>query len=168
MEHEHEMNASKVVGIGIAVAGGGAGELAGPFSLEIASVTGVRLAPEALEMAKRKEEASWGVDTGVGNGSETTRNMAQVRSQGESDIFREHTDDADTDETGLQKTAVPSVASEDLRIAARALRRAAEADRALIESASAPRVKNTGLGSNKTQFKGEMLPEFLGRKPENE
>ena len=168
MEHEHEMNASKVVGIGIAVAGGGEGELAGPFSLEIASVTGVRLAPEALEMAKRKEEASWGVDTGVGNGSETTRNMAQVRSQGESDIFREHTDDADTDETGLQKTAVPSVASEDLRIAARALRRAAEADRALIESASAPRVKNTGLGSNKTQFKGEMLPEFLGRKPENE
>ena len=168
MEHEHEMNASKVVGIGIAVAGGGGVALAGPFSLENASVPGVRLAPEALEMAKRKEEASWGVDTGVGNGSEATRNMAQVRSQGESDIFREHTDDADTDETGLQKTAVPSVASEDLRIAARALRRAAEADRALIESASAPRVKNTGLGSNKTKFKGEMLPEFLGRKPENE
>lgn len=29
MEHEHEMNASKVVGIGIAVAGGGGGGASG-------------------------------------------------------------------------------------------------------------------------------------------
>ena len=78
MEHEYEMSASRVTGLGLAVAnysdagGGGGGSRGsgdkspsapvgvsgeGPFRLEIASIVGLRLDDEALEMAKRREEA---------------------------------------------------------------------------------------------------------------
>ena len=83
MEHEYEMSASRVTGLGLAVANhsdtaGGAGGGSsgsgdkspsapvgvsggeGPFRLEIASIVGLRLDDEALEMAKRREEARWG------------------------------------------------------------------------------------------------------------
>ena len=89
LEHEYEMSKSKVVGLGLAVAnysdtaggkgGGGSsgsgdkkspsasvgvsGE--GPFRLEIASIVGLRLDDEALEMAKRREEARWGRGPGA-------------------------------------------------------------------------------------------------------
>ena len=59
MEHEHEMRASRVVGLGIAVAGGGEVEPEGPFAIKVASIAGVRLGAEALEMARRREEAAW-------------------------------------------------------------------------------------------------------------
>ena len=154
MEHEHEMNASKVTGIGIAVAGGGEVEREGPFTLEVLSITGLRLSPEALEMAKRREEAGWGI---VSN-----EYLSQSdSSQSENDSSRYESDSSSTMTEEVQKL---SVASEDLLSAARALRRVAEADRLLIKAASKP-VKNTGLGSSDTKFKGEMLPEFLGRKP---
>lgn len=66
MEHEHEMSASRVVGLGIAVAGGGAAEGSpeGPFRLEVASITGLRLSREELEMARRRAEAAWGAAAG--------------------------------------------------------------------------------------------------------
>jgi hypothetical protein len=100
-------------------------------------------------MAKRREEAGWGI---VSN---------EYLSQSENDSSRYESDSSSTMTEEVQKL---SVASEDLLSAARALRRVAEADRLLIKAASKP-VKNTGLGSSDTKFKGEMLPEFLGRKP---
>lgn len=64
MEHHYEMSASKVTGLGIAIAGGGDIEPEGPFRLEVASITGLRLSPEELEKARRKSEAAWGVAAG--------------------------------------------------------------------------------------------------------
>ena len=67
MEHEHEMSERKrVVGLGLAVAGGGAAEGSpeGPFRLEVASITGLRLTREELEMARRRAEAAWGAAAG--------------------------------------------------------------------------------------------------------
>ena len=45
MEHHYEMSASRVTGMGIAIAGGGGIEPEGPFKLEVASITGLRLSP---------------------------------------------------------------------------------------------------------------------------
>ena len=59
MEHEYEMSKSKVVGLGLAVAGGGV-EPPGPFRIELASVQGLRLDREELELAIRRAEARWG------------------------------------------------------------------------------------------------------------
>lgn len=39
LEHKHEMSATKVIGLGVAIAGGGGLEPEGPFRLEIASIT---------------------------------------------------------------------------------------------------------------------------------
>ena len=54
------------------------------------------------------------------------------------------------------------MAPDDLLGAARALRRAAEQERARLAAAAAPLEER----KRKPKFKGEMLPEFLGRKPE--
>ena len=59
LEHEYEMSKSKVVGLGLAVAGGGV-EPPGPFRIELASVQGLRLDREELELAIRRAEARWG------------------------------------------------------------------------------------------------------------
>ena len=64
MEHHYEMSASRVIGMGIAVAGGGGIEPEGPFKLEVASIAGLRLSKEELDVAKRKAEAAWGAVTG--------------------------------------------------------------------------------------------------------
>ena len=86
MEHEHEMSASRVVGLGLAVAGGGAAEGSpeGPFRLEVASITGLRLTREELEMARRRAEAAWGAAAGpAGDRGERT-----AKSGGESERRR--------------------------------------------------------------------------------
>ena len=64
MEHHYEMSASRVTGMGIAVAGGGGIEPEGPFRIEVASVIGLRLSKEELDMARRKAEAAWGAAAG--------------------------------------------------------------------------------------------------------
>ena len=70
LEHEYEMSKSKVVGLGLAVAGGGV-EPPGPFRIELASVQGLRLDREELELAIRRAEARWGAafDHSGGGGS---------------------------------------------------------------------------------------------------
>jgi hypothetical protein len=50
--------------MGIAIAGGGDVEPEGPFRLEVASITGLRLSEQALETAQRKAEAAWGAPVG--------------------------------------------------------------------------------------------------------
>lgn len=70
LEHEYEMSKSKVVGLGLAVAGGGV-EPPGPFRIELASVQGLRLDREELDLAIRRAEARWGAafDRSGGAGS---------------------------------------------------------------------------------------------------
>lgn len=63
LEHEYEMSKSKVVGLGLAVAGGGV-EPPGRFRIELASVQGLRLDAEELAVAIRKAEAGWGAAFG--------------------------------------------------------------------------------------------------------
>ena len=170
MEHEHEMRASRVVGLGIAVAGGGEVEPEGPFEIKVASVVGVRLGAEALEMARRREEAAWASGAPSPAWVEETR-----EEEGPADAwgFAERGDDDETRRSSSQKSrddgnissdraGAVGVASDDLRGAARALRRAAEEDRARLAAAAAPLEGR----KRKPKFKGEMLPEFLGRKPE--
>ena len=170
MEHEHEMRASRVVGLGIAVAGGGEVEPEGPFEIKVASVVGVRLGAEALEMARRREEAAWA------SGAPSPALVEETREEeGPADAwgFAERGDDDETRRSSSQKSrddgnvssdraGAVGVASDDLRGAARALRRAAEEDRARLAAAAAPLEGR----KRKPKFKGEMLPEFLGRKPE--
>ena len=63
LEHEYEMSKSKVVGLGLAVAGGGV-EPPGRFRIELASVQGLRLDREELAVAIRRAEAGWGAAFG--------------------------------------------------------------------------------------------------------
>lgn len=63
LEHEYEMSKSKVVGLGLAVAGGGV-EPPGRFRIELASVQGLRLDAEELAVAIRRAEAGWGAAFG--------------------------------------------------------------------------------------------------------
>lgn len=186
MEHEHEMRASRVVGLGIAVAGGGEVEPEGPFAIKVASIAGVRLGPEALEMARRREEAAWAsgapspsldedalvsfVNGGSGKETEgvvgTRKGDEDERDEERSStktafvaekksVFREEKKNASV-------SVATGVAPDELARAARDLRRAAEEDRARLALAAAPLVRKR----RKPEFKGEMLPEFLGRKPE--
>jgi hypothetical protein len=62
----------------------------------------------------------------------------------------------------VDRSGAGGVAPDDLLGAARALRRAAERERARLAAAAAPLEER----KRKPKFKGEMLPEFLGRKPE--
>ena len=84
LEHEYEMSASKVMGIGVAVAGGGV-EPPGDFRIELASVEGLRMSPEDLDIAIRKAEARWGATGGtmgvdMGFAAEALRREASGRS----------------------------------------------------------------------------------------
>ena len=84
LEHEYEMSASKVMGIGVAVAGGGV-EPPGDFRIELASVEGLRMSPEDLDIAIRKAEARWGATGGhmgvdMGFAAEALRRDASGRS----------------------------------------------------------------------------------------
>ena len=145
MEHEYEMSASRVTGLGLAVANhsdtaGGAGGGSsgsgdkspsapvgvsggeGPFRLEIASIVGLRLDDEALEMAKRREEARWGRGPG----------------------------------------AAPEIS---LGLAARALARdVARSD--ARDRRAARTLEETKPKKKKPEFEGEMLPSFLGASEE--
>ena len=62
LEHEYEMSKSKVVGLGLAVAGGGV-EPPGPFRIELASVQGLRLDREELDA--RDSKGGGGMGRGV-------------------------------------------------------------------------------------------------------
>ena len=166
MEHEHEMRASRVVGLGIAVAGGGEVEPEGPFEIKVESVVGVRLGPEALEAARRREEAAWA------SGAPSPARMEEAgRDPIDAWGFAARGEEEEVPRARRERSVfsgAPSFAgatsSDDLRGAARALRRAAEEDRARLAAAAAPLRER----KRESTFEGEMLPEFLGRKPEAE
>lgn len=168
MEHEHEMRASRVVGLGIAVAGGGEVEPEGPFAIKVASIAGVRLGAEALEMARRREEAAWASGApspGIGGAGEQTGDTDAwgFAERNESDGgFDEEPTSKLPKSVAVDRSGAGGVAPDDLLGAARALRRAAERERARLAAAAAPLEER----KRKPKFKGEMLPEFLGRKPE--
>lgn len=180
MEHEHEMRASRVVGLGIAVAGGGEVEPEGPFAIKVASIAGVRLGPEALEMARRREEAAWAsgapspsldedalVSFVNGESGKATEGVVGTRKGDEDERDEERSSTAFVAESVFREekknaSVATGVAPDELARAARDLRRAAEEDRARLALAAAPLVRKR----RKPEFKGEMLPEFLGRKPE--
>ena len=180
MEHEHEMRASRVVGLGIAVAGGGEVEPEGPFAIKVASIAGVRLGPEALEMARRREEAAWAsgapspsldedalVSFVNGGSGKETEGVVGTRKGDEDERDEERSSTAFVAESVFREekknaSVATGVAPDELARAARDLRRAAEEDRARLALAAAPLVRKR----RKPEFKGEMLPEFLGRKPE--
>lgn len=176
MEHEHEMRASRVVGLGIAVAGGGEVEPEGPFAIKVASIAGVRLGPEALEMARRREEAAWAsglpspsldkdelVSLTNGEWGKEREGVVGTRNEDEDEKREKSTAFvAESVFSAEEKKNASGVAPDDLARAARDLRRAAEEDRARLALAAEPLVRKR----RKPEFKGEMLPEFLGRKPE--
>ena len=168
MEHEHEMRASRVVGLGIAVAGGGEVEPEGPFAIKVASIAGVRLGAEALEMARRREEAAWASGApspGIGDAGEQTGDTDAwgFAERNESDGgFDEEPTSKLPKSVAVDRSGDGGVAPDDLLGAARALRRAAERERVRLAAAAAPLEER----KRKPKFKGEMLPEFLGRKPE--
>jgi len=60
LANPYEMNASRVVGMGMAIAGGGGIEPEGPFKLEVASITGLRLSKIDIEDSQRKAQRAWG------------------------------------------------------------------------------------------------------------
>lgn len=167
MEHEHEMRASRVVGLGIAVAGGGEVEPEGPFAIKVASIAGVRLGAEALEMARRREEAAWASGApspGIAGAGEQTGDTDAwgFAERNESDGgFDEEPTSKLPKSVAIDRSGAGGVAPDDLLGAARALRRAAEQERARLAAAAAPLEER----KRKPKFKGEMLPEFLGRKP---
>jgi hypothetical protein len=168
MEHEHEMRASRVVGLGIAVAGGGEVEPEGPFAIKVASIAGVRLGAEALEMARRREEAAWASGApspGIGGAGEQTGDTDAwgfaERNESDGGLDEEPTTKLPKS-VAVDRSGAGGVAPDDLLGAARALRRAAEQERARLAAAAAPLEER----KRKPKFKGEMLPEFLGRKPE--
>ena len=164
MEHEHEMNASRVVGLGFAVAGGGEVEPEGPFRLEIELVAGVRVTGEELELARRREEASWA----SGDASSGRPIHRADGSRGRS--LEDDDDEADRlrGRRGGPAAVTMGSSSEDLLAAATRLRRAAEEDRRRIERVTGNPKPTEGFSHAKTKFKGEMLPAFLGRKPSEE
>ena len=146
LEHEYEMSKSKVVGLGLAVAGGGV-EPPGPFRIELASVQGLRLDREELDVAIRKAEAGWGAAFGRGPGS-----------------------------AGLGLNSDPGTIGEGMGFAAEALRAEAfgatgrrpggQSGNGPI-AGSIPRVGGgegsvDGDGFAAPKFRGESLPSFLG------
>ena len=133
-------------------------------------------------MARRREEAAWAsgapspsldedalVSFVRGGSGKETEGVVGTRKGDQDERDEERSSTAFVAESVFREekknanaSVATGVAPDELARAARDLRRAAEEDRARLALATAPLVRKR----RKPEFKGEMLPEFLGRKPE--